>query len=94
MAAFNKEELYKIAQLSAVTIDAQECDLFVDQIKTILSYVDQLQSVPLSHEAARVCNINVMREDIALPFDSEAILDQAPQRNDRFFVVPTILEDK
>jgi len=94
MADFTKEELRKIAELSALKIDDKESDLFVEQIKTILAYVDQLQQIPLSSEMQQVRNINVFREDEALQCDSTEILAQAPERNNNYFVVPTILEEK
>lgn len=94
MADFNKEELLKIAHLSALKIDDKEIDIFVEQIKTILSYVDQLQQVPQSAETLPVRNINFFREDIAIQCDSSEILAQAPERNETYFVVPTILEEK
>jgi len=94
MASFNKEELRKIAHLSALKIDDKESDLFIEQIKTILAYVDQLQEIPMTTQAQQVRNINVLREDEAIPFDSSKILAQAPERNENYFVVPTILEEK
>jgi len=94
MAGFNKEELHKIAHLSALKIDDKESDLFVEQIKTILAYVDQLQEIPMSTQAQSVRNINVLRDDQAYQFDSSQILAQAPERNENYFVVPTILEEK
>ena len=92
--SFNKEELRKIAHLSALKIDDQESDLFVEQIKTILAYVDQLQEIHITTQAQNVRNINVLREDEAFQNDSSEIMAQAPERNENYFVVPTILEEK
>ena len=36
-------------------------------------------------------NINHSREDVVVPFDSRKILDQAPDEQDNYFVVPKII---
>ena len=37
-------------------------------------------------------NINRQREDLVVSFDSQRILDQSPQEQDNYFVVPKILD--
>jgi len=39
-------------------------------------------------------NVNVFREDVIQRTDCKEILDQAPESQDNFFVVPKIIENK
>jgi aspartyl-tRNA(Asn)/glutamyl-tRNA(Gln) amidotransferase subunit C len=94
MATFNKQDLLHIAHLSALTLEESEIDVFTNQIKTILTYVDELQQVTLSHQAESVSNVNVFREDIAVKADSASVLAQAPLKDDNYFTVPKILDEK
>lgn len=94
MTTFNKEELYKIAQLSALKIDESEVDAFVGQMRTILAYVDQLKEVAITTQVEQVRNVNVLRDDKAIQRPSGDLLALAPERDGQFFVVPNILEEK
>ena len=94
MATFNQDELLRIAHLSGLTLDNKEIALFTDQINAILTYVDQLQAVPAAENAFGTRTVNVFREDKALQKDSAAILAQAPEADEGYFVVPKILDEK
>lgn len=87
-----KEELFKIAEQSSLTLNNDEAGLFVEQIKTILDYSDQLQQVGLTKEAEYTRNINVFREDVANSGNAEKVVAQAPVSDGRYFVVPKILD--
>ncbi len=83
-----------IANLSALKLEDHEIDLFTQQIQTILAYIDQLQSVAVTTQAASVRNINILRDDVAVKGDAKSVLAQAPQVDDVFFAVPKILDEK
>ncbi|MFH1461719.1 MAG: Asp-tRNA(Asn)/Glu-tRNA(Gln) amidotransferase subunit GatC [bacterium] len=91
MINFDKEELLKLADLSALKLYDDEIDDFVDQIKKLLDYTNELEQVELSTQSAPTININVFRQDVTIKFDSTSLLNQAPQEKDGFFVVPKIL---
>jgi aspartyl-tRNA(Asn)/glutamyl-tRNA(Gln) amidotransferase subunit C len=94
MADFNKEELLKIAELSALKLSEQEVPLFVNQIKQVLDYINQIQQVPLTTQAEQVRNVNIMRADVAHPTNYKPVLEQAPQKESSFFIVPKIMDEK
>lgn len=94
MASLSKEELLNIAHLSSLKLDDAEVDTLIDQVSTILSYVEQIQSADILREAAQSRPVNIMREDVAIKKDSSALLDLAPARDGNYFVVPSILEEK
>ena len=37
-------------------------------------------------------NVNVMKDDLVIPSDPEPLLSLAPQREENYYVVPTILK--
>ena len=94
MAAFTKEELLKIAHLSALKLEESEIALFTNQLTQVLAYVEQLQKVSIAHQQEMQSIPNVLRDDIAQPSHPEDVLALAPQQNEHCFVVPTILEEK
>ena len=92
MVSFDREELLKIARLSALQLNENEIKNFAQQLKTVLDYASQLEDV--KHQEIffdRSHNVNVFREDKAKPTDSKAILDQAPKRKDHYFEFPKVL---
>lgn len=91
MVKFDKEELIKLADLSALKVYDNEIDNLVNQIQKLLDYIEELNKVKLSREASPTRNVNVFREDKAIKFDSTPLLKQAPKIKDGFFVVPKIL---
>lgn len=94
MAEFNKEELLKIAKLSGIQMSDADGDLFTDQIRKVLGFIDQLQTATITNTAESVRNVNILRTDIAIPTDATSPLELAPQRQEQYFVVPKILDEK
>jgi aspartyl-tRNA(Asn)/glutamyl-tRNA(Gln) amidotransferase subunit C len=92
MVKFSKEELLKLADLSALKLYEDEVDDFVLQIQKLLEYTEELENVVISTEVLPTRNVNVFREDEVIKFDSKKILAQAPKQKDGFFVVPKILK--
>jgi aspartyl-tRNA(Asn)/glutamyl-tRNA(Gln) amidotransferase subunit C len=94
MALLSKEELLNIAHLSSLKLDEAEVDTLINEISTILSYVEQIQSADILRELAQSRPVNVMREDVAVKKESSVLLDLAPVRDGNYFVVPSILDEK
>ncbi|MFH1832462.1 MAG: Asp-tRNA(Asn)/Glu-tRNA(Gln) amidotransferase subunit GatC [bacterium] len=92
MVNFDREELLKIAKLSALELNEQEIELFEKQIGQILNFVQELQEVKLTTQAQSTKNINILREDVAIQKNSDDILTLAPETNNNYFVVPKILD--
>jgi len=92
MINFDKEELLKIADLSALKLNNDEIESFVEQIKLVLNYTEQLNQVKLAQEILPIKNINIFREDKAEKKDVSKLLNQAPKTKDQYFVVPKVLK--
>ncbi len=91
MIKFDKEELFKIAELSSLKLHEEEAEVLVKQIQLVLNYTEELNQIELAKEAAPTKNVNVFREDEIRQKDSSPLLQQAPNRKDNYFVVPKIL---
>jgi aspartyl-tRNA(Asn)/glutamyl-tRNA(Gln) amidotransferase subunit C len=94
MATFSKEDLVRLAQLSALTFNEKELETYLEQFKQILNYVEELKNAPITMTAESVNNVNVLRDDIAIAHNTATILAQAPTADDGYFAVPKILDDK
>jgi aspartyl-tRNA(Asn)/glutamyl-tRNA(Gln) amidotransferase subunit C len=91
-----KISIEHLAQLARLSVSDDEKILFANQIDSILNYMAKLNELdtgsvePTSHV---VSLSNVVRED--LPKDSlerEEALMNAPDRTDKFYRVPKIIE--
>jgi len=91
-----KISIEHLAQLARLSVSDNEKKLFAGQMDSILSYMDKLNELdtgnvePTSHV---ITLSNVVRED--LPKDSlqrEDALRNAPDRTDKFYRVPKIIE--
>lgn len=94
MSRITDQEIKKIAQISNLEINEQEIDGIIKQIESVLSYAARVQEVASEKSTIPTRNINIFREDVVIKSQSDGILAQAPERQDRFFVVPAILENK
>ena len=91
----SKEEVLRLAEISKITIDERDIDSIIAQLQSVLSYAQCVQEyVSNLGEQPSNRNVNVFREDTAIPSLSEAVLSRAPEREENFFVVPSILETK
>jgi len=92
MINFDKKELLKLAKLSALKLYDLEIENLVNDLKKLLEYTEELNEVLLAKEVDCIKNINVFREDKAIPKDSTSLLKQAPELKNRYFVVPPTLK--
>ena len=91
----SKEEILHVAKLARLDLDDAAVTRFVDQIGTILDYVDKLNRVdtrgvrPTSHAIALT---NAFREDEPRPhLENAAALANAPAKEDGSFIVPKVV---
>lgn len=94
MTRITREELLKIAEMSKLYLDEKEIEPLKKHIQDILTYAERVREVGQDMEDISNKNINVFREDMIASTDPGPILDLAPEREDDYFVVPRILENK
>lgn len=93
MSIITKEDIIKIAQMSNIQIHEHEIEPLQRQLETVLAYASRVQEVAATHEYERK-NVNVMRDDEVVAFNSDSIVACAPESEAHLFVVPAILENK
>ena len=85
----------RLAHLARLEFSANEKKEIQSDLQQMLNMVDKLGELDLEGVEPLVYiskEINVFREDIpGTPFDKSAILKQAPNANDDFFLVPKVL---
>jgi len=93
-----KKDVEKIAQLAKLKFEDSEMDEYTKDMNNILAYMDKLNQLnteniePLSHPNE---DSNVFRNDELKPsISSEDALKNAPEKDDRFFKVPKVIQDK
>jgi aspartyl-tRNA(Asn)/glutamyl-tRNA(Gln) amidotransferase subunit C len=92
----SKEEIEHIASLARLSLTEKEKELFGSQLSSILDYMEKLNELdtktvePTSHVLPLS---NVLRDDIPRPsIPREDALMNAPDRTEKFFRVPKIIE--
>ena len=91
-----KISIEHLAQLARLSVSDNEKTLFADQIDSILSYMDKLNELDTStvEPTSHVISLsNVVREDLLKDsLQRENALRNAPDRTDKFYRVPKIIE--
>lgn len=93
---FTKKELDHLATLARIELNDKEREKFSAELASILDYIEKLKEVDISNvePTTHVMQIeNVFRKDsIEQSMDIEKVLKHAPDRKERFFRVPKIIE--
>ncbi len=89
--------LQKLEKLSQIEIKAEKRDEMIDNLSEIVSFVENLNELNLDDQDATFTTLESgtpFREDE--PFEDsqiiQIILQNAPKKEDSFFVVPKIIE--
>ena len=93
----SKEDVVKVAELARLEFKDDEVERFTEQLGNILEYIEKLNELdtgdvePTSH----VLDISTpLREDkVVKKLTIEEVLQNAPESEDDFFVVPQVIED-
>lgn len=86
----------RIAHLARIAVDDNEVEHLRGEINAILAFVEQLSEVDVEGVEPMTSVIPMkmkMRDDTVTEGDqAEAILQNSPARQDRFFTVPKVVE--
>lgn len=97
MTKISRQEVLKIAQISAISLQEHEIEPLITQLEEVLSYAARVKEIAASQELSSDKNshknVNIMRQDKVVIQDPESILAQAPERAGNYFVVPMILDN-
>ena len=97
--AIDRAQVRHVARLARLALSAGEEERFATQLQNVLGYIERLQQVdvsgvePLSFAGDASEGELALREDVPKPcLPREKVLAQAPQADERAFLVPRILE--
>ena len=94
--ALSLKEVVHIASLVRIGMSEQDLESFRDELSKILDQFEVLKTIDTEAIAPTAHPIevnNVFKDDIATePLDSEAVLSNAPHREDRYFRVKAVLD--
>ena len=93
----SKDDVAKVAELARLEFKQEDVDKFTEQLGNILEYIEKLNELdtdnvePTSH----VLDISTpLREDkVVKTLTIEEVLQNAPESEDDFIVVPQVIED-
>lgn len=92
----DKATVRRIARLARIALPEERVEPMMAELNDILGWIEQLQEVnidgvePMTSVVAQKLK---MREDVVIAGgDAAAILANAPQSEDGFFVVPKVVE--
>ncbi len=93
----DEEILKKLEKLSHLRIDESKKEEVIGQLSEILEYVENLKELDTEHLDSFFSTLpgnTPVREDIPSndPSIPKEILENAPQSEDDFFIVPAIIE--
>ena len=89
------DDVLRLARLARLRIETDEADALARDLERIVAYIDSLRDVALpgDAEALTYFDSDVTRDDHAGPcLDHGEALQNAPDHDDIFFLVPKIVE--
>jgi aspartyl-tRNA(Asn)/glutamyl-tRNA(Gln) amidotransferase subunit C len=92
MSLVTQDEVKRIARMSRIALNEQEIVKMQKHLEAVLSYAARVQDIAKDVQVPVLKNSNIERDDVVQQCDSEKILDQAPEREGNYFVVPVIIE--
>lgn len=98
MALISREEVLHIARLARLRLDAEEIELYREQLGRILEYFKKLEELDTAGVEPTVQALeasNVLRADEPRPsIPREEALRNAPRGREGFFEVPAVITSK
>jgi aspartyl-tRNA(Asn)/glutamyl-tRNA(Gln) amidotransferase subunit C len=89
------DELHATARMARLTVSPEEIDALRQAVEKILHYFTHLKSLdveslsPTTHALPGDSGLREDRESADVP--PQSLLDNAPEREDRFIVIPNVL---
>jgi aspartyl-tRNA(Asn)/glutamyl-tRNA(Gln) amidotransferase subunit C len=93
----DKETIKKLANLARIELSPDESSKIEKDLGSILDYVSELKNAPTGDIINDKEHINIFRDDEKHHESgeySESLLNESPKKNDGYFVVKQIMEEK
>jgi len=93
----SKDTVRHVAALARLEFKEDELEKFTEQLANILEHVEELNELDTSgvEPTFHVLDVSTpFREDVVKPWlSSDEALENAPEKDEDFFVVPKVIED-
>jgi aspartyl-tRNA(Asn)/glutamyl-tRNA(Gln) amidotransferase subunit C len=94
--AVDKDTVRRIARLARMKLEEERVEPMMAELNGILNWIEQLKEVDVQGVepmTSAVAHSLKMRDDVVTePNNSEALMVNAPNGEDHFFVVPKVVE--
>ena len=94
MSHITEKEIRHLAQLANLKLNEGEIQQLIPEIEAVLDYAAFLQEIAKQHDDTVIksnCDSNILRDDTVIRYESVSLLDQAPETDGNYFVVPQII---
>ena len=92
----DQDAVRRIAKLARIALEEERVESMMHELNGILAWVEQLKEVDVTNVppmTSVVAQQLKMREDVVTEGgNADALMANAPQADDHFFVVPKVLE--
>ncbi len=95
--AISKEEVNRVANLSKLSFDDSELELFTKQMGKIIEMVEELENVDTTgvpFTSNVTSETTVLREDVVIKAETrDELMKNVPESKDGFIKVPAIMDN-
>jgi aspartyl-tRNA(Asn)/glutamyl-tRNA(Gln) amidotransferase subunit C len=101
VALITPDDIRKLAKIAALEVHEDEITVLAQELEAVLTYASSLKEIAsgqytipgLPEQAVSLPRpVNITRPDTSSSFNSEVLLEAAPEREDNYFVVPVIVK--
>ncbi len=88
----SNDEVLKLAALSSLRLPEKEVVSVAQQVQDVLSYAARVGEIAAEVPETRTMRVNIFRDDVVRISCGDAVLADAPEVQEHYFVVPAVLE--
>jgi aspartyl-tRNA(Asn)/glutamyl-tRNA(Gln) amidotransferase subunit C len=92
----DKETVRRVAHLARIAVSDAEAEALRSELNTILGFVEQLNEVDVTGiepmTAVIPMQMKMRKDQVSEGADAEAVVANAPQEQQHFFLVPKVVE--
>jgi aspartyl-tRNA(Asn)/glutamyl-tRNA(Gln) amidotransferase subunit C len=94
--SIDKDKIKHVSKLARISVDEKKIDSLINDLSSIFKFIEQLNELNTDEVKPLTSILNEpLRSRIDEVNDGkirEKILENSPQKNDKFFVVPKVIE--
>jgi len=94
MAHITRDEVRKLAEISRIHVNEEDVASLARDMEQVLEHASSLQEVAQRSDVSMLRSTprNTLRADVREQWDTQALLDQAPEEDNGYYVVPKVIQ--